>query len=296
MRAEPEINKVLPEHGREAGGEELMKAINRQVTLEDYDKDYKDFVDKFKPKKTTDDCYTPDNVFRAVVDWVVKEYGINEADIVRPFWPGGDYERYPYTEKSVVVDNPPFSIVSQICKFYNQYEIPFFLFAPYLTNLGIGAGAANIQHIITGSAITYENGAVVDTAFVTNMDKWFIRSAPDLGRAIKEADEENRKAKKKQQPKYSYPNEVIHSAMVGYLATHGVHIKIPHGDTWFIRRLDSQVGSGKALFGSGFLLSERAAAERAAAERWPLSDGERKIIKTLRDDALAPEWEEDEPI
>ena len=32
--------------------------------------DYDTFVDKFKPKKTTDDCYTPDNVYQACLDWL----------------------------------------------------------------------------------------------------------------------------------------------------------------------------------------------------------------------------------
>lgn len=36
-------------------------------------KTYKEFVDKFKPKKTTDDCYTPQIVYEAVKGWAVKE-------------------------------------------------------------------------------------------------------------------------------------------------------------------------------------------------------------------------------
>ena len=53
---------------------------------------YKAFVDKFKPKKTTDDCYTPPYIYDAVKDWAVKEYGLEGRPIVRPFYPGGDYE------------------------------------------------------------------------------------------------------------------------------------------------------------------------------------------------------------
>lgn len=36
-------------------------------------KTYEEFVDKFKPKKTTDDCYTPDAIYKAVKDWAVEE-------------------------------------------------------------------------------------------------------------------------------------------------------------------------------------------------------------------------------
>lgn len=37
-----------------------------QISLGDVNEDYKAFVDKFKPKKTTDDCYTPANIYEAV--------------------------------------------------------------------------------------------------------------------------------------------------------------------------------------------------------------------------------------
>ena len=51
--------------------------INGQMTLGEINPEYKTFVDKFKPKKTTDDCYTPENIYSVVLEWVVKEYGIN---------------------------------------------------------------------------------------------------------------------------------------------------------------------------------------------------------------------------
>ena len=38
--------------------------------------DYEGFIEKFKPKKTTDDCYTPPLVYDAVKEWVRKEYGV----------------------------------------------------------------------------------------------------------------------------------------------------------------------------------------------------------------------------
>lgn len=66
-----------------------MAKINEQLTLGDIDEEYQKFVDKFKPKKTTDDCYTPANIYEAVLGWVVEEYGIDPNKVVRPFWPGG---------------------------------------------------------------------------------------------------------------------------------------------------------------------------------------------------------------
>ena len=261
-----------------------MKQIDTQVTLEDIDEiseEYKAFIGKFKPKKTTDDCYTPENVYNVIKEWACKEYKVDPKNVVRPFWPGGDYERFEYTQDSVVIDNPPFSIISQICKYYNAREIPFFLFSPYLTNFGIPA-----SHIITPATITYENGAEVNTSFVTNMDEWFIRAVPDLMDAIREENDKNLRAIKKELPKYSYPDEVLTATAVGYMCSHHTEFKLKKEDCFFIRALDCQRGMGKALFGSGFLLSERAATERAAAERaaatkWTLSDRERRIVEKL---------------
>ncbi len=49
--------------------------------------EYAAFVEKFKPKKTTDECYTPDNVYAAVHDWAVKEYGLEGGADYTPVLP-----------------------------------------------------------------------------------------------------------------------------------------------------------------------------------------------------------------
>lgn len=72
------------------------------------DEEYQGFIDKFKPKKTTDDCYTPKPVYDAVRDWVVARYGLEGRPIVRPFYPGGDYAAMQYPTGCVVIDNPRF--------------------------------------------------------------------------------------------------------------------------------------------------------------------------------------------
>ncbi len=269
--------------------------LDGQMTLGDVNPEYQAFVDKFKPKKTTDDCYTPARVYDAILGWVVREYGIDPEKVIRPFWPGVDYQNESYPEGWTVVDNPPFSILSRICKDYQAAGVRFFLFSPYLTNFSCGRG---ITHIITASSITYENGAVVDTAFLTNLDEHFeIRGCPELGAIIEAADLEEQKTKKAPPlPKYNYPDEVITPATIGYLAKHGVRIDIPFDECYFIRTLDAQRAAGKSIFGGGYLLSEqkaseraaaeraaaeRAAAERAAATRWQLSPQERRIVEGL---------------
>ena len=105
---------------------------------DDSDGDYQEFVDKFKPKSTTDDCFTPEPVYSAVREWACAEYGIEPGSIVRPFYPGGDYERFEYPEGCTVLDNPPFSILAQIIDFYLERGVRFLLFAPFLTLFGCG--------------------------------------------------------------------------------------------------------------------------------------------------------------
>lgn len=67
--------------------------------------DYNKFVDKFKPKKTTDDCYTPPLVYDAVLRWARKCLDIEDRPVVRPFFPGGDYVHYDYPDNCVVIES-----------------------------------------------------------------------------------------------------------------------------------------------------------------------------------------------
>ena len=152
-------------------------------------KTYEEFVEKFKPKLTTDDCYTPLEVYEAVKSWAVKEYKLEDREIVRPFYPGGDYEHFTYNDNTVVIDNPPFSILSRIIDFYLKRNIPFFLFAPHLT---LFSGNRDICYLITGAKIIYENGANVSTSFITNMDEYKIKVVPDLLKKIDTAQHKNR--------------------------------------------------------------------------------------------------------
>ena len=260
--------------------------------LSDDDEEYQEFLKKFEAKKTTDDCYTPDNIYGAVRDWAVEKYEIGNAAIVRPFYPGGDYKSEKYPAGCVVIDNPPFSIISEICEWYTNKKIRFFLFAPTLTLLGIMRGAAN--YVACGCGVVYENGASVNTSFVTNMGDGKIVAAADLREILDGENKKNLKKLHRELPKYSYPDEVLTATMLCYMAAHGVSLEIGGSDAHFIRALDAQKASGKGLFGSGFLLSEKAAAEKAAAEKaaaekvntdiWELSEREWKIVRGLGND------------
>nr|DAU27282.1 MAG TPA: adenine-specific methyltransferase [Caudoviricetes sp.] len=243
--------------------------------------DYDEFVEKFKPKKTTDDCYTPPEIYAVVLDYVRERWGVGEADVVRPFWPGGDFESFEYPDGCVVVDNPPFSILARIQAFYRERGIRFFLFAPSLTCLS-GKRCMEVDHIVCDCSITYENGAVVRTGFITNLDEEHVLEAdPELGRRLNEANDARLKATKKTVPKYEYPDEVITAARAQWLAAHNTPFRVRRSDACRISALDEQRSQGKSIFGGGLLLSKRAAAERAAAERWHLSERERAMQAML---------------
>ena len=94
--------------------------------ISEEDEEYQEFLEKFKLKKTTDDCYTPAPVYDAVARYVEETYGISRDKFVRPFYPGGDYVNESYPEGCVVVDNPPFSIMAEILRFYDSKGIKFF--------------------------------------------------------------------------------------------------------------------------------------------------------------------------
>lgn len=255
--------------------------IDQQISLDMIDDDYKQFVEKFKPKKTTDDCYTPENVFSAVVEWAREEYGIDPAKLIRPFWPVGDYEKMIYPEGCVVLDNPPFSIITKIVRNYTAAGVKFFLFAPYLTNFS--ADAPGVCHIITDIKITYENGARVNTSFITNLDDMYkCRTAPGLRQMLAQAEYENTHKHNKRLPKYVYPDNLITATMLGRLSVKGIDYRVPAGECVWIDALEQQRAAGKKLFGGGFLISDQCAAEKANAEH--------KIVVKERETGEIVEW------
>ena len=213
---------------------------------------YDEFTKKFEPKLTTDDCYTPDYVFKAVKDWACAKYGIDPDSCVRPFYPGGDYERYDYPDGCTVLDNPPFSILSKIIDFYEERGIPYFLFGPQLTLFN---GNRPCKYICAGISVEYENGAKVNTGFITSYGDWKIDTAPDLHEIVETAQREA-KNEVNGEPMNSWqlPDNVITAAMMGKLGKRGISLCIPDSACSFIRKLDNQK-QGAALYGGGFLLS-----------------------------------------
>ena len=247
--------------------------------------DYEKFITKFKAAKTTDDCYTPQPIYDAVLDYVFEKGRLDEdTEIIRPFRPGGDYTAEEYPEGCVVIDNPPFSILSKIVKFYVARDIKFFLFAPALTFFT--SAAACCTKIVCGVPITYANKAQVATSFLTNI--WGDNAIICDGELYKRLATIDAEINKPTNPvrKIVYPDCIVSAALLQKIPKRGITYIIPASE---IRPIKS-VG-GISIFGGGYILStkataervaaERVAAERVAAERAILTAAEQKIIDEL---------------
>lgn len=260
-------------------------------------KTYGEFVEKFNPKKTTDDCYTPPLVYEAVQQWALANMeGVEGLEVCRPFYPGGDFEAEDYTGK-VVVDNPPFSILAKIKRFFPERDIPFFLFSPHLTLFS--SEWRSVCHICTGVTITYDNGARVNTSFITNRIKGeAVMSAPDLFNAVKTANDEALKDKKAPElPKYVYPPQVLTSSRMNKLNDIDHPVVVRTSEVERIDKLDSQRAVGKGIFGYGFLLSDNATDRVCEAEAQREADRAQREAERAQREAeraqrgMCIEWE-----
>lgn len=280
----------------------LKKRKGRQETLEDYDS----FVKKFDldRAKTTDDCYTPPAIYEAVLDWLKSKVDLSGKEIMRPFYPGGDYQSEDYHEDCVVVDNPPFSILSEITTFYIAMGVKFFLFAPALTMTSASIARrkdVDVTYIVCGVTVTYANGAGVSTSFVSNLfGDVRLWCCHELYKAVKDVNDQLLQDKKVNLPKYVYPNNVTSAALLGKIAK-GADLKIMKGDCYQISQLKSQKKWGKSIFGNGFLLSDKAAVDKEVAEKEAIKNAaiegaekERKGINMTADGAIVWELSESE--
>lgn len=209
---------------------------------------YDEFVEKFKQKLTTDDCYTPQEVYDVVRDFVDKELQpLDGRKVIRPFYPGGDYENEKYPEGCVVLDNPPFSILSKILRFYSEKKIPFFLFGPQLT-LFSAHEVRELTYLPVNAPVTYENGAVVSTGFITNMKPGCKVWIPEgLRHRIIEVQRDTTPI-----DEYKIPTCVITSSRIGVISgVEGGSLEIPEGECYYIKNLDDMADKGKGLYGGG---------------------------------------------
>ena len=227
-----------------------------QAVIDAAAQEYAAFLAKFEAKKTTDDCFTPPEVFSAVHRWAAEEYGLHGRRVVRPFHPGGDFVCFDYRPGDVVLDNPPFSILSKIRGYYDERGIDYFLFAPTLTLFVTRAPTM----LVVAEDVEYANGAKINTSFITSLQPAVrIRTAPALAQALKDA-----RPTRLQRVRYSYPANVRNAALLQRVAA--VEFSVGADECEFIAAMDSQRADGKGIFGGGYLLSDGVAAELRAAE------------------------------
>lgn len=107
------------------------------------------------------------------------------------------------------------------------------------------------------------------------------QTEPTLTRLVNAESERLRKEAVRELPKYEYPMHIATAAMLQRYSKYGVELKIHRSDCEMISVLDVQRPAGKGIFGGGLLLSNSAAAERAAAEVWELSPREREMVEYI---------------
>jgi len=215
--------------------------IQAKKTKRETFEDYEAFLAKFNADapKTTDECYTPQPVYEAVLEWLRGKVNIEGRPIVRPFFPGGDYKNHEYPENCVVVDNPPFSILAEILRFYQATGIDYFLFAPGLTMFGnCPDGDCSV---VAGAQIEYANKAKVLTGFHTSLFPGVkVMVAGTLNAAIL------KQHRVKCATKRVYSKNVITSALL-HKFTKGNDVVIYDDEVVIAKELDC----GVDLFGGG---------------------------------------------
>ena len=247
--------------------------------------DYESFLKKFTDApKTSDDCYTPPDVYEAVLRYVGSIYDLKGKKILRPFYPGGDYMRADYPADGVVIDNPPFSMFSAICRFYVKKGVKFFLFGPGLTIFTV---VEECSCVIISTDITFSNKAKIKCNFATNLlGDVAATTAPELDRLIRECKSQNTKANLS---KYRYPDNLLSVSDMQTICNNGLKFEVHRGESTMIRNLDRHPFPEKGLFGSHLLISDAKAQAKAQAKEKrvenkilvELSEREQRIIERL---------------
>lgn len=76
--------------------------------------------------------------------------------------------------------------------------------------------------------------------------------------------------------------DYLTAPQLGIYSRLGIEFGFSADESINIACLDNQKEAGKTIYGSGYLISENKRAERERAERWELSEREKRIIATLK--------------
>lgn len=122
--------------------------------------DYEGFVNKFKPKLTTDDCMTPEPIYDAVANWVAHQYGLSRENFVRPFWPGAGRETNIYGCGYLLSDAKAAELRAAELKLVTQRDVIEWTLSDrelaIIETLGAGAPAEKLDELGTEQIIQEE--------------------------------------------------------------------------------------------------------------------------------------------
>lgn len=258
---------------------------------------YKYCVTNGRNINSTDECYTPPAVYDTVLDYAVERYRLQGKHIVRPFIPGGDYQKYAYDENDVVVDNPPFSMTTKITKWYIDHNIPFFLFVNGLYGVSLSRGLhGKATVIVTNAQVSFYNKGSekrIRLGFVTNMEpkNIIIRGDATLTNKL------NGLVDKKSFKRFHYPDNFLKNNDILAALQRNVELKLTTDNCLFEDNLDYHKAQMHAtsqrmdVFGGGYLVNDKLYAEFKGSlkhdlpntYRVTLSTREQKIIEQLNE-------------
>ena len=183
-------------------------------------------------------------MYDAVKEWVLETYPeFEEKDILRPFWPGADYTKVEYPDGCLVMDNPPWSIMAAICRWYTNHKINYFLFANHVTHFS-ELRITECHAVVAHANIRYENGARISTSFLTNLGPK-IRISGELKYRVDNVQGIVKSKRKAYHPSYN----IVSGAQLGKFATAGYNIDLPSAQF-------EGHDNGYRIFGGGCRLSD----------------------------------------
>lgn len=239
---------------------------------------------------TPDECYTPPDVYDTVLDYAVERYHLQGKHVVRPFIPGGDYQKYVYDKNDVVIDNPPFSLTTKIVNWYIDHNIPFFLFMNGLYGVSLSRGLHGKATVIAtnANASFYHKAGdkSIKLGFVTNLEpkNIIIRGDATLTNKL------NSLTKKKTLNKYKYPGNLIKNSDILAAIHRGVELELTTDNCLFKNNLDYNKKHKLCdVYGGCYLVNDKLYAEfkESLKQDLPgtycvtLSTREQKIIEQL---------------
>ena len=251
---------------------------------------YKYCITNGRNINTYDECYTSPEVYDTVLKYAVERYHLQDKHIVRPFVPSGNYQQYVYDENDVVIDNPPFSMTTEITKWYINHDIPFFLFINGIYAVSLSRGLHGKATVIaTNANVSFyhkPNNKVVKLGFVTNLEPKNIVIRGDVALTNKL----NSLVKKKALNEYKYPENLIKNSDILSAIRRGVELQLTTNNCLFEDNLDyNKEHKLNAVHGGCYLVDDNVYNEyKAAIEKDPLcthhvtlSEREKAIIEKL---------------